>query len=295
MLKLREIRGARPGPQLLITGGVHGDEFEPMAAIRRLMREVDAKTLAGTLTLIPVVNEPAFENCSRTGPDGLDLARVCPGRANGSITERVAHALATQIRSADFYIDLHTGGTTLSVLPLAGYAIHSDPRVNETQRQMARAFNLGIVWGTGPLPGRSLSVAGDAGIPAIYAEYLGAATCTAEGVQSYVDGCLNVMAMLGMIDRNAPLSRVRYDVEDARSASGHMQIQNLAPVAGYFAPAVALGDAVSAGDLLGTVCDPLGDKVVEVRSQQTGIVLVQRTFSRINEGESVGVVLELSV
>ena len=26
---------ASAGPHLLITGGVHGDEFEPMAAIRR--------------------------------------------------------------------------------------------------------------------------------------------------------------------------------------------------------------------------------------------------------------------
>ena len=30
------IIGHEPGPHLLITGGVHGDEFEPMAAIRRL-------------------------------------------------------------------------------------------------------------------------------------------------------------------------------------------------------------------------------------------------------------------
>lgn len=39
---------------------------------------------------------------------------------------------------------------------------------------MARAFGLPLIWGTDPtLPGRSLSVARDANVPAIYAEYLG--------------------------------------------------------------------------------------------------------------------------
>ena len=36
-LKTVTIQAADVGPHLLITGGVHGDEFEPMAAIRRLI------------------------------------------------------------------------------------------------------------------------------------------------------------------------------------------------------------------------------------------------------------------
>jgi hypothetical protein len=35
-LASREIWGRQSGPHVLITGGVHGDEFEPMAAVRRL-------------------------------------------------------------------------------------------------------------------------------------------------------------------------------------------------------------------------------------------------------------------
>jgi len=59
-LKRKEIVGTRRGPHLLITGGVHGDEFEPMAAVRQLMREVAAEHLRGRLTLVPVVNERAY-------------------------------------------------------------------------------------------------------------------------------------------------------------------------------------------------------------------------------------------
>ena len=55
-LAKHQIVGIQPGPHILITGGVHGDEFEPMAAIRRLMREIRPEELCGRLTLVPVVN-----------------------------------------------------------------------------------------------------------------------------------------------------------------------------------------------------------------------------------------------
>ncbi len=59
-LALEKIVGDEPGPHLLITGGVHGDEFEPMAAIRRLIGPLRAGRICGRVTLVPVVNEPAF-------------------------------------------------------------------------------------------------------------------------------------------------------------------------------------------------------------------------------------------
>ncbi len=286
------------GPHLLITGGVHGDEFEPMAAIRRLIKLLSDESattpiLRGRLTLVPVVNEAAFRRGHRMADDGLDLARICPGRADGSITERTAHALSELIRAADYYIDLHTGGTELSVLPMSGYSLHADRNVLDRQRQMARAFNLPIIWGTSPvLEGRSLSVARDANVPAIYAEYRGSATCDPSGIDAYVEGCLNVMSLLEMIDRPQPPSRVEHVVEDSRPGSGHMQVCNPSPMTGFFEPAIKLGDSISNGQLIGTVTDPLSNDVREIRAEQTGIVLVLRTFPRDMENDSVAVILE---
>lgn len=290
----KRIVGSRSGPHVLITGGVHGDEFEPMAAIRQLIDLLNPTEIAGSVTLVPVVNEAAFLQGHRTAEDGLDLARTCPGRADGSITERIAHALSEFIRSADFYIDLHTGGTGLDVLPLAGYGMHPDEAILAQQRQMARAFNLPIVWGThGGLDGRTLSVARDARVPAIYAEYRGAATCRSEGVAAYVSGCLYVLASLGMIDRPEPTSAIEYIVEDPRPSSGHMQICNPAPMTGFFEPAVQLGGRIEIGQPIGHVSEVLGETVHTVVSQQAGIVLVLRTFPRVLEGESLAVILEV--
>jgi len=292
-LKTKIIDGKSGGPTLLITGGVHGDEFEPMVAIRRLMHAPELSELRGRLTLVPVINESAFVRGSREAEDGLDLARTCPGKPDGSITERTAHALSELIRAADYYIDLHTGGAALSVWPLTGYMLHSNSSVLDQQRAMAQAFNLPVIWGTDPqFNGRSLSVARDANIPAIYAEYLGGGPCCSAGVAALAEGCLNVMAWLKMIDRPAATSQVRWVVEDQRSGSGHMQRCYPAPADGCFESAVELGQEVVAGQCLGDVVDALGREQHAVRAAETGHVLVLRTFSSVRKGDSLAVILE---
>jgi predicted deacylase len=295
MLTSTEINGDRTGPHLLITGGVHGDEFEPMAAVRQLARELRPEELRGKVTLVPVVNEPAFKLGQRCAEDGLDLARTCPGKADGSVTERIAFELSQLIRSADLYIDLHTGGTRLMVLPLTGYVLHPDSAVLEQQRRMAWAFGLPLIWGTDPtLPGRSLSVARDANIPAIYAEYFGGGRFDPAGVAAYVNGCRGVMAEFEMLDeqpvRRTELPRI---VEDPRPDAGHMQVNHPAPCEGFFEPAVQFGQQVKSGDLLGTICDPLGRRIEAIRSRYTGIVIVLHTFPLVEAGVSVAVVMEV--
>jgi len=290
--------GGMRAPHMLITAGVHGDEFEPIVAAHELIAlferdDPEVASLRGRVTLVPLVNVAAFMRGQRTADDELDLARVCPGDPSGSITQQTAAALSTLIRQADYYIDLHSGGSQSMVFPLAGYTLHRDRSILETQRRMARAFNLPVVWGTsGELDGRSLSVARDAGVPAIYCEYLGGGQCSAKGVADYVSGCLGVMAALGMIDsRNVP-SCVQHVVEDPRPQSGHMQICNPAPITGVFEPAVQLGDAVQTGEFLGHVIEPTSGDRHAISAQQTGLVIVLRTFPRVLAGDSLGVVME---
>ena len=270
-----------------------------MAAARRLISIFDSAEhlagLRGTLQIVPLVNEPAFLRGHRTAEDNLDLARICPGKIDGSISERIAHSFSELIRQADYFIDLHTGGTELAVWPLAGYKLHPDPEVRETSRQMAMAFNCPLVWATDPsLDGRSMSVARDANVPAIYAEYFGSATMRPEGVDAYVDGCQNVMGWLGMIDREPPPNRVEHVIVDNRPSAGHMQICNPSPITGFFEPVVALGDIVEKGQLLGTVCNVLGDQRIDIPAENNGIVVVLRTFPRVHQGETLGLVAELS-
>ena len=55
-LPVRENRGHGPGPHLLVTAGVHGDEYEGPAALQSWYAELDPANLVGSITLLPVVN-----------------------------------------------------------------------------------------------------------------------------------------------------------------------------------------------------------------------------------------------
>jgi predicted deacylase len=295
MLSLPHVTlGGTPGPHLLITAGVHGDEYEPMQAVRRLIKEFQALNLRGKVTLVPVVNQAAFKRLTRTAEDGQDLARVCPGRIDGTPTEQVAAALSEFIRAADFYIDLHTGGRMYNLLPLVGYVLHTDEKILQQQRAMAHAFNLPIVWGTqGRLEGRSLSVARDAGVPALYAEFGGGGGNPA-AVDAYVDGCLQVAGQIGLIDRPLPHSLVTYEVEDDRDEAGHLQVQFPAPADGFFEPLVGLGQVVERGQPFGRIVNELGDELAQLVCRDAGLVLFLRVVPAVMTGDGLGGLLPIT-
>lgn len=309
IFEYREFAGDRDGPRLLITAGIHGDEYLPMLAVKELIDRFDSsgtlrENLRGSVTLIPIANRAAYERGNRCGPDNIDLARVFPGTPNGNPTEQLACELTAQIRQSNFYVDLHTGGTELCVFPLAGYTLHSDRSILDQQRRLAVAFGLPFVWGTSAdLPGRSLSLARDCGVPAIYVEYLGAYRELAEAISGaaqsrtpdhpLVAGCLNIMRHLGMLPEIAEPFHVACDVvEDDRPGAGHMQIAHPAPATGFFVPLVELGQSVVEGELLAEISNATTRSTHRVLSQQSGRVVVIRDYPRINKGDAVAVVAE---
>lgn len=309
LIESRVFKGDRSGPSLLIIAGVHGDEYLPMLAVSELIRQFDSsvdlqRELRGTLTLIPIANASATRQGKRAGEDGMDLARTFPGRSDGSVTERVADALSREIAQAEFLIDLHTGGTQYCVFPLSGYMLHRDQTVLDQQRAIANAFQLPFVWGTSDrLDGRSLSVARDANVPAIYVEYLGGHRERSEishcadlirADHPLVVGCLSVMRHLGMLPTNDSSNAMQRQkiYEDWRAESGHMQICNPAPASGYLIPRVQLGQLICKGTRLAEIRSEIDHRWVEVFSQQEGRVVAIRDSPRVNLGDAVAVIAE---
>jgi predicted deacylase len=72
-----------------------------------------------------------------------------------------------------------------------------------------------------------------------------------------------------------------------------MQINHLAPVEGFFDPAVRLGQYIHAGEPFGTLSDLLGRNVTTIPASRTGLVIVIHSFSRVDAGSSCGVILEI--
>ncbi|HYT90658.1 MAG TPA: M14 family metallopeptidase [Gemmataceae bacterium] len=286
------VRGATAGKTLLATAGVHGDEFEGMAALRHLYGELTPDGLTGTFVAVPVANPPAFEAGLRTNPDDRqDMARVFPGDLRGTITEQLAARLTEWIAAADFYCDLHSAGQYYRMPALVGYQLR--PGVLEAQRAAARAFGMPLVWGTPGLPGRSLSAASEAGVPSLYVEITGEGRCRPEDVARYRRGLLNLLRHLGLREGIVDTEEPQWFVEDDRTQAGFLQIQNRAPVGGFFTPEVDVLTAVMRKQRLGTICDALGRVRHVVEAPHEGLVVFLRTFPRVLAGDPVCTVLQV--
>jgi len=291
-LPVMVVRGRRDGPTLLTLAGVHGDEYEPMAAVQQVYADLMPEALSGTWVAVGCCNVDAYLAANREARvDGKNLARVFPGQPGGTLTEQVAHCVTEDfIRRASFMCDLHSGGRAYRMVPLAGYAL-VDESQTVVKREAARAFGLPLVWGTAPNEGRSLSAAHECGVPAIYCETTGMGGCRDQDVAAYVQGVNRLMIHLGMLAGEVQPPPGQRLVEDPTPESGHLQLQNVTPVAGLFRAAVDLNDRVNAGDLLGQVTDWYGQVQFECRTDKSGMVILVRHLTRVEAGDALAVVI----
>ncbi len=285
-LPLLTVTGDRPGPTLVVTAAIHGDEYEGVEAIPLVYARVSPADLSGRLLMVPVCNVPAYEAAQRSSPiDGLNLARVFPGDAHGSITQRSAEWITRNLLAhADLFIDLHSGGVAAEIPTLVGY-IHDDGELGQRSLAAARAFGAPILWGH-PLPvppGRSISAATDLGVPSLYTEAPGGGFARTDDVCCFVDGVLNVMAHLGMIE-GAPGPR---PLTHHLIGDGNLDTIHSAPEAGYFRAAVNLLDEVEAGARLGLISDFFGEPVAEIRAERAGVVIMLRRLHRVHVGDGL--------
>ena len=90
-------RGKKPGPTLLLTGGIHGDEINGVEIVRQIVTKKYHMPASGAIVCIPLVNVFGFLQHERSFPDGRDLNRVFPGSKSGSLASRFAYHLMQEI------------------------------------------------------------------------------------------------------------------------------------------------------------------------------------------------------
>lgn len=296
IIKVHRIDSQKPGPNLLLIAGVHGDEHEPILAALELVKDLPGLLESGSVSIVPISNESAHNFGMRMGEDGLDLARTCPGNSKGTVTERAASEISILIRKSDYLIDMHTGGLCYDIYPLAGYMLHPSPVLLKTQQEMACAFNLPLVWGTDYKPeGRTLSVARDANIPAIYLEYGGGTGIRKKVIIDYKAGVLNVLRYLNMIKNrlNSLLVSDKYWIEDHRQDSGFLQGKMPSPADGIFVAEVEIGDRIKAGELFGKVIESFSGKEVNLYADIDGLVFLLRRLVKVKSGDALGGILPI--
>jgi predicted deacylase len=268
---------AGEGPHLTVVAGVHGCEYTGMAAVMRLIARLDPDTLRGTVTAVPILNQPAFWARSPfvVPADGKNLNRCFPGDPGGSYTDVLAAEIFTRIIApSDYLLDLHAGDLPEALEP---FSLYEESDVEDRSRRLALAYGLGHVVrqsrASRTVGGSTSSAAADIGIPAIIAEVGANGICDEASVERHLRGVLAVCADLGMLagtaatHENAAAVPVEYD--------GWIWMRSA--VQGFWQPAVRTGQDVAEGDLLGVLLDPLGRELDRVVAPAAGCPLFLTT------------------
>lgn len=276
-LPVMVVHGARPGPVLFVSGVVHGDEIQGVEIIRRVLRHPALKTIAGTLLAVPIVNALGFLNQSRYMPDRRDLNRSFPGSDRGSLASLLADLFMREVVArAQYGIDLHTAALHRTNLPQIRIAPDAPDLL-----QLAEAFGPPVILVSKLREGTLRQCARDAGVKMLLYEGGEALRFDEAAIRTGSLGILRVMKALGMISAG-DVSRGK--VPPAVSvASGWLR----APEGGILRSRHGAGDRVAAGEKIGEISDPLGERRVALVSDASGIVIGHTNLPIVNRGDAL--------
>lgn len=282
------------GPTVLATGGNHGDEYEGPIALSRLIRELEPEQIQGRIVVIPALNTPAVIAGRRTSPlDGKNLNRCFPGDPSGTASEQIAHYTSHILFAmADVVMDLHSGGSSLEMIPSAFVEPADDPEHMQRNIDAVLAFDapLSVIHHVPGEPRTSNATAVRMGKTMIGSELGGSGAVSIDGVKATERGIYNVLAHLGMVDngmKRPPFQR-RTRLLRALGHNAHVY----APAAGVFEPFHALGAVVEAGEPTGAVHfldDPAREPVL-AHFRSSGVIFSRRAPGQVVRGSCVAVV-----
>lgn len=110
VIEVHQYHALRPGPRLLVMGGVHGNETAGPIAIRQILAEfAEGRRILhrGTLTFVPVANPVAWAAGRREGDRNLNRD-FRPSLSPENVEDRIATRLGPILASHDVLVDLHT-------------------------------------------------------------------------------------------------------------------------------------------------------------------------------------------
>ncbi len=285
------VHGAQPGPVLAAIAGTHGYEYPPILALHRVRKTLEPARLSGTVILVHVANMPSFlgRTVYYSPTDGKNLNRVYPGDRAGTVSERIAHIITTEvIDRADYVVDMHGGDGNEALRPYTYWMLSGDARIDSLTKGMVIAFGLDHIVIDHDRPrdrGASVYTSNTAltrGKPGITTETGQLGSSDRRWVDLAERGFWNLLRhfrmMEGAVEHSGGIVWLdRYEV--LRS-----------PVSGLFRPAVRDGYAIAEGGLLGVIEDFFGEPVQQVRAPFAGIVNYVLGTPPVSVGEPLAMV-----
>ena len=278
-IPLTLIHGAREGKTVVITGGTHGGEYPGIETSIRLARDLKPENVHGRVIVVHPVNTPAFfAKLQYIGPhDGKNLNRMFPGQATGTVTQRIAYAISSQLFTiADYYFDLHGGDLHEALEPFVIYSTLGSDEQNALSLKLAKALGIRYVCASISANG-TFGCAATMGVAGFLGEIGQCGLWSEADVASYYDGILNVLRLCGTL------------YGDARDNTSAVQLERMvgleAQKTGCWYPSVKPGEQVTVHEKVGEIRDCFGDTLQECAAPETGVVLYVASSLAIMEGD----------
>lgn len=277
------LHGEQPGKTVLITAGIHAEEYVGIQSALELSEMLKVQKIAGTVVIVKVVNRKAFEvrSGSESHEDGKNLNRVFPGSKEGTWSERLAYAIEKELLSiADYYIDLHSGDSYEQLTPYVYYAGAAAKEVVEQSREMAQQADVPYMVGSNVAMGGGYNYAASLGIPSILLERGQMGGWTKEESHSTRRDVHNILCHLGIYQGEKDYRNYYpLEVKDLCYQAANEQ--------GLWYPCKKPGDMIQQGDILGVIKDYEG-KILEVcKAEYGGVILYQTGSLQVQESGSV--------
>jgi predicted deacylase len=283
------IHGAHPGPVVAFVAGSHGTEYTSIVALQQLISRIDPQRLSGIVVIVPLVNVASFEAMTpHLNPvDRKGMNGGYPGDPNGTQTQRALALMTSQVVvPADVVVDLHGGDLDEDLRPYSYWFRNGHAGQDSAGLKLAKAFGLDHIIVTDLNPdaanaGRSLS--GQAlmrGKTVLVAEAGRSGIVAPADLTSLIDGSLNVLASLRMLDRTVPPVGRLVWLDGAGARIG-------ADSAGVFFASVPRDSRVTKGEVIGHTTDFLGRPTGDVRSPIDGLVAFIRGVPSVWPGATL--------
>jgi predicted deacylase len=275
------------GPTVILEGGNHGDEYEGPIAIGELIRELDPAEVQGRLILMPANNVHAVVAGTRTSPvDGLNFNRTFPGDPRGTITQQITAYISDHLYPmADAFLDLHSGGSSLDILPSAIIEPTEDAGLRQRNIAAVQAFDapMTVVISNLGESRTATAAACHAGLVTVGTEMGGGGTVSLEALDVCRRGVRNVLVHLGVLDgKHKSPKRGRGKILELPGSKAYV----FATMDGIFEPFHANGTAVAEGQPAGRIhCTWDATREPETVHYRTdGILYGRRQPGRVRPG-----------
>ena len=271
-------RSKKPGPTILMTAGIHGDEINGVEIVRQIIAKGINKPKRGTIICIPVINVFGFIHMDREFPDGRDLNRVFPGGKSGSLASRVAHKLITEIvPHADLIMDFHTGGADR--FNSAQIRIKKGEIVLD---ELAEVFGAPFVYYSKNLNKSFRNTSYKLGIPMLLFEGGKSFNIHPTITNTGVNGAKRVLHHLEMLGSKFKVSKPK------KSCVFILESKWIrAKYSGMFKASTTINSKVSKGDVIGHITDPYGSFNHFVKSPNDGYIFNINQSPLVYQGDAI--------